>query len=122
MVTFDFFSFRVQDVEALGSSTMPGATGPLGDSYIGLVSPFQVHEIPLGPEGKSRKCTPRELGIASLLASGEDSSDLTLAKAGIESPAAGGENPKAASADAASVTAEVSVFSLNTSINIVLGG
>ena len=52
MVTFDFFSFRVQDVEALGSSTMSGATGPLGDSYIGLVSPFQVYEIPLGPEGR----------------------------------------------------------------------
>ena len=109
-------------MEALDSSAMPGATGPSGGSYIGLVSPFQVYEIPLGPEGKSRKCTPRELGIASLLASVEDSSGSTLAKTGIESPAAGGENPKAASADAASVTAEVSVFSLNTSINIVLGG
>ena len=122
MLTFDFFSFRVQGVEALDSSTMPGATGPSGDSYIGLVSPFQVYEIPLGPEGMSQKCTPRDLGIVSHLASGEDSSNLTLAKTGIESPAAGGESPKAASADAASVTAEVSVFSLNTSINIVLGG
>ena len=90
MVTFDFFSFRVQDVEALGSSTMSGATGPLGDSYIGLVSPFQVYEIPLGPEGMSRKCTPRDLGNVSHLTSGEDSSGMTLAKTGIGSPVAGG--------------------------------
>ena len=90
MVTFDFFSFRVQDVEALGSSTMSGATGPLGDSYIGLVSPFQVYEIPLGTEGKLRKCTPRDLGNVSHLTSGEDSSGMTLAKTGIGSPVAGG--------------------------------
>ena len=48
MVTFDFFSFCVQGVEALGSSTMPGATGPLGHSYFGLDSPFQGYEIPSG--------------------------------------------------------------------------
>lgn len=109
-------------MEALGSSTTPGATEPFGDSYFGLDSPFQGYEIPPGTEGKSRKCTPRGLDIASLSASGEDSSFLTLAKAGTGSPVAGGKKLKAASADAAGVTAKVSFLSINASINIVLGG
>ena len=107
MVTFDFFSFCVQGVEALGSSTMPGATEPFGDSYFGLDSPFQGYETPAGTEGKSRQCTPRDLGIASHLATGEGSSGLALAKADIGSPVAGGENPKAASAGAGSGAGKV---------------
>ena len=119
MVTFDFFSFCVQDAEALDSSTMPGATGPLGHSYFGLDSPFQGYEIPSGTEGKSRKCTPRDLGIASHLATGEGSSGLALAKGDIGSPVAGGENPKAASAGAGSGAGKVTFLSIN---NIGLGG
>ena len=106
-------------MEALDSSTMSGATGPSGYSYFGLESPFQGYEMPLGTEGKSRKCTPRDLGIASHLATGEDSSGLTLAKAGIGSPVAGGENPEAASAGAGSGAGKVTFLSIN---NIVLGG
>ena len=50
MVTFDFFSFCVQDVEALDPSIMPGATGPVGHSYFGLDSPFQGYETPAGTD------------------------------------------------------------------------
>ena len=94
-------------MEALDPSTMPGATGPVGHSYFGLDSPFQGYETPAGTEGKSRQCTPRDLGIVSHLATGEGSSGLTLAKADIGSPVAGGENPSAASAGAGSGAGKV---------------
>ena len=94
-------------MEALDDSIMPGATGPVGHSYFGLDSPFQGYETPAGTEGKSRQCTPRDLGIVSHLATGEGSSGLTLAKADIGSPVAGGENPSAASAGAGSGAGKV---------------
>ena len=122
MVTFDFFSFCVQDVAALGPITMPGATEPLGDSYFGLESPFQGYEIPSGMEGRLRKRTPRGSGNVSLTAPGEGSSFLTLARAGFGGPVAGSENTKAASAGAGSMSDKVTGLSINKSVNIVSGG